>query len=407
MNAPGQRERPARRMQGSPVRASAASDRARLLVVDDIEVNRDLLARRLARLGHEVGFADNGRTALDALRAAPWDVVLLDITMPEMDGYEALARIKADPGLAHIPVIMVSAIDEIDSVVRCIELGADDYLAKPFNPVILRARIESSLAKKRLADQKQATIEALAREMEIGRRIQTGFLPEALPAVQGWELAAHCEPAKQVGGDFYDALRLADDRLALTVSDVCDKGVGAALYMALFRSLLRASLLRAAPGEEAGPLLARTVAFINDYIAREHGRDSMFATMFVAILEPASGRLHWINAGHEAPVLWRAAGGHQRLLPSGPAVGMLEGARYGTADARMTAGDLLLGFSDGASEARGARGAFGEEAILAMVPQHAGTAGELVAGLRRRIAAHVGNTPRHDDITLLALHAMT
>jgi phosphoserine phosphatase RsbU/P len=387
------------------VSATAPTDRARLLIVDDLEVNRDLLSRRVARLGHEAGFADNGRTALQALRASPWDLVLLDITMPEMDGYETLARIKGDPALNHIPVIMVSAIDEIDSVVRCIELGADDYLTKPINAVILRARIESSLSRKRLADQKQATLDALAREMEIGRRIQTGFLPEALPAVPGWELAAHCEPARQVGGDFYDALQLADGRLAVAVADVCDKGVGAALYMALFRSLLRASLLRAAPGDESGPLLAQALAFINDYIAREHGRDSMFATMFVAVLEPASGRLDWINAGHEAPVLWRAAGGHERLLPSGPAVGLMEGVRHTAARASMAAGDLLLGFSDGVSEAMGPHGALGEGPILSMVPQQACTAAGLVARLREHIAAHVDDTPTHDDITLLALRA--
>ena len=173
---------------------SPTTDRARLLIVDDLEVNRDLLARRVGRLGHETGFADNGRTALEALRAAPWDLVLLDITMPEMDGYETLRRIKEDPTLAHIPVIMVSAIDEIESVVRCIELGADDYLSKPFNPVLLRARIESSLNKKRLADQKQATLRALAREMEIGRKIQTGFLPETLPEVPGWRLRPTASP---------------------------------------------------------------------------------------------------------------------------------------------------------------------------------------------------------------------
>jgi sigma-B regulation protein RsbU (phosphoserine phosphatase) len=387
------------------VSSSGPTDPARLLIVDDLEVNRDLLSRRVARLGHATGFAENGRAALQALSTSPWDLVLLDITMPEMDGYETLAQIKGDPALAHIPVIMVSAIDEIDSVVRCIELGADDYLTKPINAVVLRARIESSLSKKRLADQKQATLEALAREMEIGRRIQSGFLPEALPAVQGWELAAHCEPARQVGGDFYDALRMADGRLMVAVADVCDKGVGAALYMALFRSLLRASLLRATPREDAGPLLEQAVAFINDYIAREHGRDSMFATMFVGVLEPTTGRLDWVNAGHEAPVLWRAAGGYERLPPCGPAVGMLEGVRLSAAQVWMAAGDLLLAFSDGVSESVGPQGAFGEQPILSMVPEQACTAVQLVARLRDHIAAHVGDATPHDDITLLALQA--
>lgn len=380
-------------------------ERARVLVVDDLEVNRDLLSRRVARLGHEIGHAEDGLSALRALRMSPWDLVLLDITMPEMDGYETLSQMKADPALAHVPVVMVSAIDEVDSVVRCIELGADDYLTKPFNPVVLRARIESSLSKKRLADQKQATLKALSRELEIGRRIQSGFLPAVLPALDGWELAALCEPAQQVGGDFYDALVLADGRLVVALSDVCDKGVGAALYMALFRSLLRASLLQAICGEEAGALLTRAVAFTNDYTAREHERDSMFATLFVALLDPASGILHWINAGHEAPVLWRAAGGHERLTPAGPALGLMEGVRHSVSVTRLRCGDFLLGFSDGVSEAVGPEGAFGEAPILSLVPGHTLGAQGLVLLLRERLAKHVGTLSQHDDITLLALRA--
>jgi sigma-B regulation protein RsbU (phosphoserine phosphatase) len=382
-----------------------ASDRARVLIVDDLETNRDLLARRVSRLGHETGFAANGFAALEELRASPWDMVLLDITMPEMDGYEALRQIKADPALSHLPVIMVSAVDEIDSVVRCIELGADDFLPKPFNPVLLRARIESSLNKKRLEDQRQETLRALARELDIGRRIQTGFLPATLPQLEGWQLAAHCEPARQVGGDFYDALRLPDGRLAITVADVCDKGVGAALYMALFRSLLRTSLLQAMMFDDSHAMLVRTVTFTNDYIASEHGRDSMFATIFIALLEPSNGMLHWINAGHEAPILWRADGGFKRLPPSGPAVGMLHGMEYGVRTDTIRPGDLLIGFSDGISDALGPSGLFGEGRILEPPPPSATDAHEVVDTLLRRVREHVGGHAQQDDITLLALRA--
>ena len=118
-----------------------------LLVVDDIEANRDVLSRRLKRQGYSVATADNGREALEKLRAETFDLVLLDIMMPEMDGYEVLRQLKADEALRHLPVIMISAVDELDSVVRCIELGAEDYLPKPFNPTLLKARIGACLAK--------------------------------------------------------------------------------------------------------------------------------------------------------------------------------------------------------------------------------------------------------------------
>jgi adenylate cyclase len=129
-----------------------AESPAYVLVVDDDPINRALLAKSLEREGHQHAMAEDGREALEKLRAEPFDIVLLDVLMPELDGYEVLRRIEADPELCHVPVIMVSALEDLDSVVRCIELGAEDYLPKPFNPVLLRARINGCLTKKRLRD---------------------------------------------------------------------------------------------------------------------------------------------------------------------------------------------------------------------------------------------------------------
>jgi adenylate cyclase len=136
---------------------------AALLVVDDNEDNRYTLTRRLAREGYtNVATATNGREALELLQAKPIDLLLLDIMMPDMNGYEVLERLKADPHLRHIPVIMISAIDEIESVIRCVELGAEDYLSKPFNPTLLRARVGASLERKKLHDQVRAQAADLA-----------------------------------------------------------------------------------------------------------------------------------------------------------------------------------------------------------------------------------------------------
>jgi class 3 adenylate cyclase len=124
-----------------------------VLVVDDIETNRDMLCRLLEADGHKASVAENGRIALELIKAQPFDLVLLDVMMPEMDGYQVLENMKSDETLRDIPVIVLSALDELDSVVRCIAMGAEDYLPKPFNPVLLRARIGASLEKKRLRDQ--------------------------------------------------------------------------------------------------------------------------------------------------------------------------------------------------------------------------------------------------------------
>jgi CheY-like chemotaxis protein len=146
----------------------------RVLVVDDERLNRMLLRRALEAQGHVVDEAENGRVALDRLGAAPADVVLLDIVMPVLDGYATLAAIKADPALAHVPVIIISGVDELASVVRCIEMGAADYLPKPFQPAILRARLESSLAAKRLRDLELEYLEQVSKVTGAAEALESG-----------------------------------------------------------------------------------------------------------------------------------------------------------------------------------------------------------------------------------------
>jgi adenylate cyclase len=154
----------------------------RVLVVDDDEMNRDMLSRRLERQGHRVLVAENGLRALELLRSTRVDLILLDILMPELDGLQTLERLKTDESLRHTPVIMLSALDEIDRVVRCVEVGADDYLPKPFNPVLLRARINACLEKKRLRDQEQAYLEQLQSEREKSEHLLLNILPQSIAA---------------------------------------------------------------------------------------------------------------------------------------------------------------------------------------------------------------------------------
>lgn len=393
------------------VTASPAADSARILVVDDNEMNRDMLARRLLRLGHAVETAIHGRDALAMLEASAYDLVLLDIMMPEMNGYELLAHLRGDPVFQHLPVILISALDDNDSVIKGIELGADDHLPKPFNPHILRARVGASLAKKRLRDREQLHARALEREIDIAREIQAGFLPAELPQPAGWRLAACFEPARRVGGDFYDAFVLDDGRVVVVVADVCDKGVGAALFMALFRSLLRAlaerTLCLPDDGMDADDSrdarLRELVAAVNDYIARTHGDANMFATLFVGSFDPASGALAYVNGGHEAPAVAGADGVRARLAPTGAAVGMLPGMTCTVAHATIAPGETLLLFTDGATDARDPHGAlFGEEHLLSLLEPGA-DATETVTRIRDAVHAHAAGNPPFDDLTLMAV----
>ena len=380
-------------------------DAARLLVVDDQEANRDMLARRLAQQGWRVDAAASGVDALAMLAASPYDLVLLDVMMPAMDGYEVLSRIKDNEALRHIPVVMVSAVDETDSVVKCLELGADDYLTKPFNALVLRARVNASLAKKWLHDREQLYAKSLARELEIGREIQAGFLPRDCPQPDGWEIAGRFEPARSVSGDFYDAFMLDNGHVALVVADVCDKGVGAALYMALFRTLLRAMASRdAKQGRADADLLVDVVAHTNDYIATTHERANMFATVFFGILDPQSGSLRYVNAGHDMPLVVANGIVRAELATTGPALGLAAGAGFSVGKASLAPGDVLLAYTDGVTDARRAADGerFSEERLRALLAG-GDSAQTLLARILAALAAHVGDAERFDDVTLIAV----
>ncbi len=380
-----------------------------LLVVDDNKVNRMLLSRGLEEQGHCVDTAVNGREALGRLHAEPFDLVLLDIEMPEMDGYQVLSAMKADSHLRHIPVIMVTAVDEIQSAIRCIEMGAEDYLPKPFNPVLLRARIGASLDKKHLRDKEQLYLKSLERELDIGREIQAGFLPSSLPRVPGWEIAASLNSAREVAGDFYDAFYLETDRkVCLVIADVCDKGVGAALYMTLFRSLLRFTMEATQVYRERTPAskLDYAVTLTNNYIANTHGDTGMFATIFFGLLDPADGKLLYVNAGHENPLLVHSGGRCENLGKTGPAVGVIPDVEFPVLEARLDPGDLFFGFTDGVPDALDPQGnSFGRERLVSLLCGDA-SADALLAETKVRLEEYIADAEQYDDITMLVVRRL-
>jgi sigma-B regulation protein RsbU (phosphoserine phosphatase) len=377
-----------------------------LLVVDDNKVNRMLLLRSLEQQGHHVTAAVNGREALELLRTNPFDLVLLDIEMPEMDGYQVLSAMKQDLQLRHIPVIMVTAVDETESAIRCIEMGAEDYLPKPFNPVLLRARIGASLSKKHLRDKEQLYLKSLERELEIGREIQTGFLPTNLPQSPGWEIAASLKSAKEVAGDFYDAFYLEPERqICLVIADVCDKGVGAALFMTLFRSLLRFTIGAADVFGERSPAakLKSAITLTNNYIANTHGETGMFATIFIGILDPTDGTLYYVNAGHENPLVINSGGVCNSLKKTGPAAGTIPGVEFDVREIQLRPGELFFAFTDGATDALNSGGeSFGRERLTGLL-KNSMSADAVLSDVGRQLEMHIVEADQFDDITLLAV----
>lgn len=229
----------------------------RLLVVDDDESNRDMLGRRLQHDGYTVQLAANGAEALRLLRATPFDLVLLDLIMSGLDGDQVLLKMKSDPAMRDVPVIMLSALDQEGGIARCIELGAEDFISKPFSPVFLRARIEASLEKKRLRDQERQTYTALlASEKRLAAELAdaAGYVRSLLPGPLEGEVRAQWRfrPSAELGGDIFGYHWISPDRLAIYLLDVSGHGVGAALLsVSVFNVLPTQSLPEADFGDPA------------------------------------------------------------------------------------------------------------------------------------------------------------
>lgn len=271
----------------------------------------------------------------------------------------------------------------------------------------------------------------IEHERQVGRGIQAGFLPSRLPQPAGWQVAAHLEPALDVAGDFYDVFPLSNNRrTGVVIADVCGKGVAAALFMALVRSLMRAfarqhyslDLLDAltedpAPGAAGGPAgkrivapaagalaLKKAVTLTSEYIIDNHGDQDMFATLFFGALDPGTGALMYVNAGHNPPCVLGPDGIRARLNPTGPALGILPGAEYGISQVRLEPGESLFAFTDGVTDARDAAGEFfGEARLEEVIGRGAATADELLHHVGERVHEYLGAATLYDDLTMLAV----
>jgi phosphoserine phosphatase RsbU/P len=383
------------------------SDRPTILIVDDEPFNLDTLEQELDDLGYNSLPASSGQQALELLATGSPDMILLDIMMPGMDGFEVLRRIKAEPDWRDIPVVIVSALTDMSSVVRGIQLGADDYLPKPFDPTLMAARLEAGLGRKQLRDLEKRYLQSLERELLIGHKIQRDFLPRELPDLTGWELAAHFQAAREVAGDFYDAFLLKDGQAVFFLGDVTDKGVGAALFMALYRTLLRAFLssLEEMPRwqEDQGECLLEIVQYVNRYVCETHD-DALFASLVVGVLSPDTGRVVYINAGHNPPVIVRAGQVLRTLPPSGPLLGALDEVSYTPDTLKLEGGDLLLLYSDGLEDAVNPdEEIFGLVRLLAAACQPADSAQSLLRQVFAEIETFMAGEKQYDDFTALAV----
>ncbi|MGD8740246.1 MAG: PP2C family protein-serine/threonine phosphatase [Desulfobacterales bacterium] len=269
------------------------------------------------------------------------------------------------------------------------------------------------------------SVKKIEFELEKGREIQREFLPSHIPDLPNWEIATCFYPAGQVSGDFYDVFMLPDGNVGLVIADVCDKGVGSALYMALFRSLIRVFAEQAiyCTGPEltqiasspdntetislsANDQMARlgAVASTNNYIANLHGRECMYATLFFGVLNPSTGILSYVNGGHEPLYVLNAGNIKDRLKPTGPAVGLMPDIIFQSQEIQLEPGDLLVGYTDGVTEARSPQDEiYTRDRLQSLLTQPLKSASETLERIKTSLFAFIDIAPRSDDVTMLAV----
>jgi serine phosphatase RsbU (regulator of sigma subunit)/CheY-like chemotaxis protein len=279
----------------------------------------------------------------------------------------------------------------------------------------------------RLLSERQARLLRYKRELEIGREIQLGFLPREVPSPPGWDVAAQFWPALEVAGDFYDATLLPHGYLAFVIADIVGKGVMAALFMAIVRTLFRAlfqqNYFQAPVGETTSmggttpfsfidrTALLNAVRLTNSYLLANHADTYAFATLFAGVLDPVSGRLIYVNAGHNLPLLLEATpfGRHIKgqLAPTGPAIGLIANADYHLAETQLFPGDMLYAFTDGVTEARNVSAEeFGEDRLIELLESLNGSSQATLDAVEQAIDAHTGNAETFDDVTMLAIRRL-
>jgi sigma-B regulation protein RsbU (phosphoserine phosphatase) len=367
----------------------------RVLLVDDAKANLDILVEGL-KPDHKLSLALTGEMALQIAARTPPDLVLLDIMMPGLDGYEVCRRMRRMPETAEVPIMFLSSLEEVQNKTRGFEAGANDYLTKPFEMLEVKARVRSLLKAKAYSD---AVKEQRAADLRVAREIQMGILPHDFTAVEKAyrvSFGAILEPAREVGGDLYGVCAAGPERLMIFLGDVSGKGIPASMFM-----MRTVSLARLLAREIAEP--KRILERLNDELSADNA-SHMFVTFLCAVFEPATHRLTLASGGHCYPLLLPADGPPCWITKTiGTALGFDSGLEFQAMELTLSDGDAVVFYTDGVSEAfNPERELYGSERLLADASGLAGqSANAISAGLLAKVRAFAGTAPQSDDIAIL------
>ena len=319
-----------------------------ILVVDDDPLTRKTLVRTLTAGGYECADAENGLVAWERMHAHPPSLVLLDLEMPEMDGAELVRRMRADadPAIAQIPAIMLTGHSDEQSEVLCLQAGADDFVTKPINTTVLRARIETQLRLRSMRDQLRQQNEELEtwrhnleRDLAAARLTQQSLIPQKPPILPGWEIAAVFRPVIEVGGDIYGWVRMKDNRMLFWIADATGHGASAALITTLTKLLFHYGSVEA---DAPVPIMQA----VNEDFGGIFGGRTFMTAMCVA-LDPHTGRASVVGAGHPPLLIARANGTTETLASVAPPLGLAESPQFIETSVDIGKGDAFLLYTDG------------------------------------------------------------
>ena len=394
-----------------------------VLIVDDNAVNRDLLSRQVNAQDYQVATAADGKQAIEMIQTGAYDAILLDIIMPEINGYEVLKWLRSS-SWRHIPTIMISALDEIDSVVKCIQMGAADYLAKPFNPTLLKARLGACLEQKRLRDSEASYLQQLAEanerisqlnsclqaenmrlsaELEITKRLQMMLLPKEkeLSQIEDLEIAGFMEPADEVGGDYYDVLQ-HHGRLTIGIGDVTGHGLESGVLMLMVQTAVRTLM----ENNETDP--KQFFEVLNRTIYKNVQRMNSDKNLSLCLID-YHDRVLSLSGQHEEMLIVRSGGAIERIdtIDLGFPIGLEETIEDFVFQAQvyLDLGDVVVLYTDGVTEAENYLGKhYSLEQLCTIVQrnwQH--SASDIRQAVIQDLRSHIGVEKVYDDITLVVL----
>ena len=381
----------------------------KILSVDDetaIELMMKHHFKRKIRSGeYEFFFAHNGLEALAVLASNPGiEIILCDINMPEMDGLTLLEKVNEMQNPA-LRVIMVSAYGDMQNIRQAMNNGAFDFATKPIDMDDLELTVEKAIRQIHFVHESQkehTMLESLKEDLTAARKIQQFFLPRKFPPFpeesERWDIFASMEAANDIGGDFYDFFRIDDDHIALVIADVCDKGIPAALFMAVSRTIIHSKGMQ---GVSAGTCLTE----VNRLLCNSSA-DYMFVTVFYAVLNTKTGLVTYCNAGHNPPHIVRAGGTIEKLPMDGNLmVGAFADEEYTEKTLQLEHGDTLVMFTDGVTEAMDSSlRIFGKDRLDGILSTTTDKSSqEIVEAVKAGIADFVGSAEQSDDITMLVL----